>query len=83
MPALAGIAALVLLLAGWLSGVRRLYAYAGLTVVVIAGGTWLAVDPPLFVLLLGGLILTSGLVLSARFLRKYPLNKSEGPDDVA
>ena len=83
MVVLAAVVAFVMVLSGWMSGIKRLYAYAALTLLVVAGGDWIGVEPPLFVLVLGALIMGSGLVLLSRFLRKYPVQKGEENDAAA
>lgn len=83
MVVLAAVAAFVMVLSGWMSGIKRLHAYAALTLMVVAGGDWLGVEPPVFVLVLGALIMVSGLVLLARFLLKYPAEKGEENDGAA
>ena len=77
MLLLAGIAGTVMILSGWMSGIKRLYAYALLTLLVVAGGEQIGGEPPILVLVLGALILASGLVLLARFLQRYPLPADE------
>ena len=58
----------------FLLGIRRLYGYAALTAIVLVGGYVLSVpEPPLQIMALGVLILLSGLVTLARFLRDYPI----------
>ena len=56
-----------------ITGLRRLYAYAALTVLLFAGGYLLGAPAWLQVLALGGLILCSGVALLIRFLRRYPI----------
>jgi hypothetical protein len=55
-----------------LSGVKRLYVYAGLTMMVYANHYLLKTPPHLFFVSLGIVILVSGIVMLIRFLRKYP-----------
>ena len=52
---------------------KRLYVYGGLTLGITAVGSWLGITPPVFVSILGALILGVGLWMLARFLRRYPV----------
>ena len=63
--------------AGLLTGITRLYAYAGLILILFAGGIWLGVQPPFFVLLTGLVIEVIGIWMLVRFLCKYPLSPEE------
>ena len=58
--------------AALLTGIRRLYAYAFLTIGIFAAAFWLGVEPPIYVLITGLLIGAVGIWLLVRFLRKYP-----------
>ena len=60
-----------------LSGVKRLYVYAGLTMMVFAAHYLLKIPPHLFFILLGIVILISGIVVLILFLRKYPKIEEE------
>ena len=53
--------------------INRLYAYSILTLILFAGGQFFSLPFPYFVVLLGVLILASGIVLLVHFLRKYPI----------
>jgi len=64
--------ALVMVVAAWLSGLARLFAYALLTAVVFVGGHFLNVPAALPVALVGGFIMLWGLVVFARFVRSHP-----------
>ncbi len=64
--------------AALLTGIRRLYAYAVLTIGIFAAAFWLGVEPPIYVLTTGLLIEAVGIWLLVRFLRKYPLASEEG-----
>lgn len=54
-------------------GINRLVIYAGLIIVVIFGGIQLGIDPPVYMIALGCLILLSGLWILFRFLKQYPI----------
>lgn len=60
-------------LAGLITGIRRLFIYALLSIVIMSAGHLL--DLPIFVafLLLGGAIIVTGGVLVVSFLRKHPV----------
>jgi hypothetical protein len=75
---LGGLAAICFAGAGLLTGITRLYAYAGLIMLIFTAGTFLDLLPPFFVLLTGLLIEAVGVGLLIRFIRKYPLIPGEG-----
>jgi hypothetical protein len=64
--------ALVIAVAGWLSGLNRLYAYAAMTAVAFVGGYLLNAPIALAVTVVGAIIAFWGGVMLARFVRKYP-----------
>ena len=74
---LAVIAGICFLGAALLTGITRLYAYAGLVLLTFAGGIWLGVQPPFFVLFTGLVIEAVGIWMLVRFLRKYPIGSEE------
>lgn len=79
MLLLGGLAALTLLLAGVVTEIKRLYLYAGLTLLFNAAGTWLPIHEGVAVLLLGLVIMACGFWLLVRFLRTYPrLDEEDG-----
>lgn len=63
---------LVIAVAGWLSGLNRLYAYAALTAVVFAGGYLLNAPIALAVTVVGSIITLWGAVMLIRFVRTHP-----------
>ncbi len=65
--------ALPMVIGAALTGLSRFYAYAGLVLLVIGTGIYLGIDAPYYVIFLGLCILTVGITLLVRFLRKYPL----------
>jgi hypothetical protein len=65
-------------LAGLISGIRRLFLYAVLSLLLMGGGQLLGVEEYIPFLLLGGSILVFGAVLLTRFVRRYPLAVEEG-----
>ena len=75
---LAVIAGICFVGAALLTGITRLYAYAGLIIILFAGGIWLGVQPPFFVLSTGLVIEAIGIWMLVRFLRKYPIGSEEG-----
>jgi hypothetical protein len=56
-----------------MSGLKRLYAYALLTVIIAAGGYLLGAPFWLTAVFLGAIIFFSGTVLLLRFLHRYPV----------
>jgi len=78
MLLLGSIAALCFVGAALLTSITRLYAYAIIIVAIFAGGTWLDINPPIFVIATGLLIEAVGIWLLVRFLRNYPLASEEG-----
>ena len=65
-------------LAGVISGIRRFFLYALLSLLLMGGGQLLGVEEYIPFFLLGGSILVVGAVLLARFLRSYPIAIEEG-----
>ena len=74
---------------GWLialaTGVKRLYAYTALAVIAFASGYWFnpstssghRLEFPLYLTVLGAVILLSGMVVLVQFQRKYPIPKDK------
>jgi hypothetical protein len=64
---------------GWLialaTGAKRVYAYAALAVIAFASGYWFNLEFPFYFVMLGAVILLSGVVVLLRFKRKYPVLK--------
>ena len=77
MLLLGGLFALMLLAAGLITRLNRLFIYAILTMLILPGGALLGVEPEIRVIFLGALILLIGIILLFRFLRTYPLPKDE------
>jgi hypothetical protein len=67
--------AVVIGAAAWLSGLRRLYAYALLTAVASVGGYLLGAPIALVVTLMGGVVALWGLVLLIRFVHEHPVQQ--------
>ena len=74
---LGGMAALLLVVAAVLTGLRRFYLYAALTLLFYIAGVLLPVNEGLMTVLLGLVIFTVGAWLLSRFLRAYPLPEEE------
>jgi hypothetical protein len=71
---LIGLTVLLLLgLAGWATGARRLVVYAVLGILGWIATELFGVDIPLIVLALGGVILGVGIYLLTQFLQNHPL----------
>jgi hypothetical protein len=74
---LGGLAALILAGAAVVTGLKRFYLYAALTLLFNIGGVLLPVNEGLMTVLLGLTILAIGIWLLSRFLRAYPLPEEE------
>ena len=70
---LGGIAALCFAGAALLTRITRFYIYALLILFIFSAGTWLGIQPPIFVIATGALIEVVGVLLLVRFLRNYPI----------
>lgn len=70
---LGGIAALCFAGAALLTRITRFYIYALLILLTFSAGTWLGIQPPIFVIATGALIEVVGVLLLVRFLRNYPI----------
>ena len=77
MLLLGGLAALILAVAGAVTGLKRLYIYAALTLLFNAAGTFLPIHEGITTVLLGLTIMISGIWLLVHFLRAYPLPDEE------
>jgi hypothetical protein len=60
------------------TGITRFYAYAAMLVLVFAGGVWLNIPEPIYVITAGVLIGAVGIILMVRFLRRYPILAEDG-----
>ena len=58
-------------------GLKRLYGYGMLTLVLFFTGYFLAIPFEYFVVTIGLVIIISGFVLLMRFIRKYPLAQGD------
>jgi hypothetical protein len=70
---LAGLLSLI----AWATGAKRVYAYAALAVIAFTGGHWFNLEFPVYLTVLGTVIVLSGMVVLVRFLRKYPIPKDK------
>jgi len=62
---------------GYTFRIRRMYAYALLTLIMFVTGHFLYFPLHYYVILLGTLILLFGLVMLIRFVRRYPLSAAD------
>ena len=69
------IAAFVLMLGGFLSGIKRFFWYAILAIVIFAAAQLLNLPEYTQILVFGALLLMSGLVMLVKFMRKYPISR--------
>jgi len=67
--------------AGYTFRTKRMYAYALPTLIMFVAGHFLYYPLHYYLILLGSLILLSGLAMLTRFIRKYPLSTSESTGD--
>jgi len=70
------IGAFVMTIAGWLSGLNRLFAYALLTALGFAGTYWLQAPAGLAVAVAGGVVMIWGFVMLSRFVRSHPVQSA-------
>jgi hypothetical protein len=68
--------AFLLSVSALMSGLKRLYAYALLTVIIAAGGYLLGAPLWQTIVFLGAMISLSGVILLTRFLGRYPVETS-------
>lgn len=80
MLVLGALPAAALAVTAWRTGVSRLLIDALLIVITILTGIWLQIPEPTYVMVAGGILSLIGLVLLARFMRKYPVQKEDGYD---
>ncbi len=73
MLLIGGLFAVMLVSAGLVTRLDRLFVYAALTVLVIPGGVVLGIEPSYRVIFLGSLVLIIGIMLLIRFVRRYPM----------
>jgi len=72
-----GLIAAVLLFKAGISGIRRLYLYAAVILISFAAAQWHTVPIQYSFIVSGAVILVSGAVVLARFLRRYPVRQEE------
>jgi len=79
LAAFGGMLALLVAVAAYIVGVRRYYFFAALTLIAFILASILRPNDMegIPILIAGGIILISGAVILARFLRKYPLPSQE------
>lgn len=67
------IGASLLATVGALNGLRRFYIYAALTLIVFSAMTFIEFHVGIALIVLGGLIFLSGLIILVRFINDYPI----------
>jgi len=67
---------------GYTFRIRRMYAYALLTLIMFVTGHFLYFPLYYYMTLLGTLILFSGLAMLIRFVRRYPLSATRSTGDM-
>ncbi len=72
-----GLIAAVLLFKAGISGVRRLYFYAAVILAAFASAQWSSIRFQYSFIVSGAVIFVSGVVVLARFLRRYPVRQEE------
>jgi hypothetical protein len=70
--AVSGVGAVIIVGAVLALRLRRLIVYAALTSIMVIAGFLLDLNPAVYLLILGAVVLITGLVMLIRFLRKYP-----------
>ena len=73
MLVLGGLASLALVGAAAVTGLKRLYVYAALTLTIIIVGIEFGISTPFYVIAIGAIMLLIGLWLLIRFLRNHPV----------
>jgi hypothetical protein len=68
---------LVAFVAAFFSGMKRFYAYGLLAFLLPTAGAWIDLPTYLPVLVVGLLLAGNGLLMAMRFVRAYPVQKSE------
>ena len=77
MLVIGGLFGLMLIVAGLVTRLDRLFVYAFLALVILPSGALLGIKPAVRVILVGTLILSIGIILLVRFVRAYLLPKDE------
>ncbi len=77
MPVIGVSVAALFCVVGYAFRTKRMYAYALLTLGMFVTGQFLYFPLHYYVILLGTLILLSGLIMLIRFVRRYPLSSSD------
>jgi hypothetical protein len=72
---------LLFCLTAYATGIKRLYFYAALTLVLFVGGWMLGIQAKRIALLFGVAMMIAGFALLIRFIRKYPKAKEETSHD--
>jgi hypothetical protein len=70
---LCSIMSILLIIVGAFIGLSRLYIYAGMLFLSSAVGSYLWLNPAIYLVGVGLIILLNGLLMLVRFIRKYPL----------
>ncbi len=65
---------------GYITDLRRLYNYGLLSLTLFTSGNYLRVDGFWLILILGGVMMATGLILLQRFVHEYPLKRSATDD---
>jgi hypothetical protein len=75
-----GLAGLALFgLIGLATGLRRMYAYAGLALIFGVAGHLAGLDPYIPLLTLDGIVLLGGVLVFVQFVRRHPRRREEVP----
>jgi hypothetical protein len=74
--------ALAFVAGGLLSGIKRFYFQAVLAELVLISSIELGLQPPVYVMIWGGLTFLIGAWLLVQFLRQYPVSGGEDDDGV-
>jgi hypothetical protein len=68
------------MLFGYITDLRRLYYYGLVSFILFASGNYIPIDGFWLILILGGVVMATGLILLQRFVHEYPLKSSVRDD---
>jgi hypothetical protein len=81
MLIIGGLLLIPLIIVSALTGLRRLLGYAGLIILGILIGIQLGIEPGIYMIALGAIILLVGAIYLVRFLSRYPVQQLDAQND--
>lgn len=81
MLIIGGLLSMPLMIISFLTGLRRMLGYVGLIFMIIVSGAWLGIEPPIYMIALGVIILLVGCLYLGTFLIRYPIDKQGAQND--